>query len=58
MKFAGAMVSLFAIAMYAAGQQPPSDGAAKPAPSIGLEVGSKIPEDNPAVSHEVLARTK
>ena len=42
MKFAAAMVSLFAIAMYAAGQQPPSDGAAKPA-SIGLEVGSKIP---------------
>jgi hypothetical protein len=51
------MVSLFAIAMYAAGQQQ-SDGAAKPAPSIGLEVGSKIPADNPAVSHEVLARTK
>ena len=43
MKFAGAMVSLFAIAMYAGGQQPPSSYAAKPAPSIGLEVGSKIP---------------
>ena len=43
MKFAGAMVSLLAIAMYAGGQQPPANYAAKPAPTIGLEVGSKAP---------------
>ena len=43
MKFAGAMGSLLAIAMYAGGQQPPSNYAAKPAPSIGLEVGSRAP---------------
>lgn len=43
MNFAGAMVLLLAFAMYAGGQQPPSNYAAKPAPSIGLEVGSKAP---------------
>lgn len=43
MKFTGATVLLFAIAMYAAGQQSPPNHAAKPAPSIGLEVGNKIP---------------
>ena len=43
MKFAGAMVSLLAIVMYAGVQQPPSNYAAKPAHSIGLEVGSKAP---------------
>lgn len=40
MKFAGAMVSLLAISMYAGQQQPPSNEAA---PSIGIEVGSRIP---------------
>lgn len=43
MGFAGAMVALFAIAMYADGQQPPSNNATKPAPSVELEVGTKIP---------------
>lgn len=43
MKCAGAMVSVFVIGMYAGGQQPQSNDAATRAPSIGLEVGSKIP---------------
>jgi cytochrome oxidase Cu insertion factor (SCO1/SenC/PrrC family) len=43
MKFAGAIVSFLGIAMFSSAQLPGSNNKAGPAPSIGLEVRSKIP---------------
>jgi len=43
MKLAAVVISLFGILMLAGAQQPKAGEAAGPAPSIGLEVGSKVP---------------
>jgi cytochrome oxidase Cu insertion factor (SCO1/SenC/PrrC family) len=43
MKFAGAIVSFFAIVMFASAQLLGFPDATRPASSIGLEVRSKIP---------------
>jgi len=49
MKFAAVVISLLGIVMLAGAQRPTAGEAAGPAPSIGLEVGSKVPPSDSSI---------